>query len=64
MMMKHTKFPVLKQSDEIEEDEMAKTQKLYTPHRDALIITTTDPSKKIELMYYQADNKENLSTQV
>tara|TARA_B100000242_G_scaffold291813_2_gene265829 strand:+ start:658 stop:1716 length:1059 start_codon:yes stop_codon:yes gene_type:complete len=41
------------QLDEIEEEEAIKTQKLYTPHRDALIITTLDPNNKIELMYYR-----------
>ena len=50
------------QLDEIEEEEMAATQKMYTPHRDALIITTLDPSKKIELMYYQAEEDKGAPT--
>ena len=46
------------QLDEIEEEEAEKTQKLYTPHRDALIITTLEPTSKIEIMYYQEPGNE------
>lgn len=50
------------QLDEIEKEEMERTQKLYTPHRDVLIFTTLEPSSKIEIMYYQEEGDEGAPT--
>ena len=46
------------QLDEIEEEEVEKTQKLYTPHRESYIFTTLEPTQKIEIMYYCEQGNE------